>query len=226
MTDYFGFLPSKKLATMIDDATDLINSGQDVDYYPYRNALTKQIASELIDNLLVNLVDVIPNAERQAAMRKIVATVERATETLLTILLGKDKNEDILPSFYFLKQECMFIDNDGQRRVGFRLDDDTADTISQGFAATTQDPIDIEKFKAALTAINEAALCHFITKFTDTLKLGLVKRKSIPVAKAAIDKGMAMALNKLLPQLPDEGLARLANFYRPYLVHKDDNGEK
>ena len=36
-------------------------------------------------------------------MRKIVATIERATDTLLNILLGKENNEDVLPSFHFLK---------------------------------------------------------------------------------------------------------------------------
>jgi len=229
MTDYFGFLPSTQLNSMIDEATAIINERQEVDYYPYRNALTKQIASELIDNLLVNLVEVIPNAERQEAMRKIVATVERATETLLGILLGKDKNEDILPSFYFLKQDAMFLDNEGMRRIGFQLDENTAQTIQQGFEATNKLPLDSDDkavFKAALMAMNEAALNHFITKFTETLKLGMVKRKSIPVAKAAIDKGMALALNKLLPQLPDDGLARLANFYRPYLIHIDKTAGK
>jgi|GEM_PF-83473 len=229
MTDYFGFLPSTQLNSMIDEATAIINEQQEVDYYPYRNALTKQIASELIDNLLVNLVEVIPNAERQEAMRKIVATIERATETLLGILLGKDKNEDILPSFYFLKQDAMFLDNEGMRRIGFQLDENTAQTIQQGFEATNQLPLDSDDkavFKAALMAMNEAALNHFITKFTETLKLGMVKRKSIPVAKAAIDKGMALALNKLLPQLPDDGLSRLANFYRPYLIHIDKTAGK
>lgn len=222
MTTYFGFLPSQKLSDLIDEATTIIHDQQDIDYYPYRNNLTQQIASELIDNLLVNLVEVIPNAERKEAMRKIAGTVERATETLLNILLGKDKNEDILPSFYFLKQESMFLDHDDKRRIGFLLDNATASAIQKGFAATENSPMsDADKalFKTALMVMNEAALCHFITKFTETLKLGMVKRKSIPVAKAAIDKGMALALNKLLPQLPDDGLARLANFYRPYLTH-------
>lgn len=86
---------------MIDEAEKIITSNETVDYYPYRNELTQQIASELIDSLLVSLIDVIPNPERQASMRKIIETIERATETLLNVLLGKDKNEDIMPSFNF-----------------------------------------------------------------------------------------------------------------------------
>ncbi|SNT69831.1 hypothetical protein [Psychrobacter sp. LV10R520-6] len=222
MAHYFGFIPSDKLNDMIDEAEKIITSNETVDYYPYRNELTQQIASELIDSLLVSLIDVIPNPERQASMRKIIETIERATETLLNVLLGKDKNEDIMPSFNFLKNQSMFIDNEGLRRVGFKLSKDSAQTIIEGFASVTPGTVDKVKFKTALETMNEEALTHFISRFTETLKLGMIKRKSIPVAKAAIDKGMSMAINKLLPQLPDAGLNRLASFYRPFLIEIAD----
>ncbi len=225
MTYYFGFVPSAKLNDMINEAERIITSGEQVDYYPYRNDLTQQIARELNENLLVSLIDVIPNPERQAAMRKIVTTIERATETLLHVLLGKDENEDVLPSFNFLKDQTMFIDNEGVRRIGFELPKVSADIIVEGFDAITPDNVDKDRFKIALETMNEEALTHFITRFTKTLKLGMIKRKSIPVAKAGIDKGMGMALNKLLPQLPDAGLNRLARFYRPFLIEMVDQSD-
>lgn len=222
MAYYFGFIPSDKLNHMIDEAQHLIASKSSVDYYPYRNALTQQIARELNDNLLVSLIDVIPNSERQAAMQKIVHTIERATETLLNVLLGKDKNADIMPSFDFLQHQSMFIDTAGERRIGFKLTDSVAATINDGFAAVTPESVDRAHFKTALETMTEEALTHFMTRFTETLNLGLIKRKAVPVAKSAVDKGMNMALNKLLPQLTDEGLNRLASFYRPYLLQIDD----
>lgn len=222
MTYYFGFIPSDKLNQMIDEAEHVITSNEKTDYYPYRNELTQQIARELIDNLLVGLIDVIPNSERQAAMKKIVGTIERATETLLNVLLGKDKNEDILPSFNFLKNQTMFIDNDGMRRVGYKLSKESTQAIIEGFETVKLDVIDKTIFEKALDTINEDSLTHFLTRFTETLKLGMIKRKSIPVAKSAIDKGLSMALNKLLPQLPDAGLNRLARFYHPFFVQIED----
>ncbi len=222
MTYYFGFIPSDKLNQMIDEAEHVITSNEQTDYYPYRNELTQQIARELIDNLLVGLIDVIPNSERQAAMRKIVGTIERTTETLLNVLLGKDENEDILPSFNFLKDQTMFIDNDGIRCVGYELSEESAQTIIKGFEAVKLEVVDKPAFEKALETINEDSLTHFLTRFTETLKLGMIKRKSIPVAKAAIDKGLSMALNKLLPQLPDAGLKRLARFYQPFFVEIAD----
>ena len=220
MAHYFGFVPSDKLKTLISEAEQVVASNEQVDYYPYRDALTHQTARDLTDNLLVGLVEIIPNPERQVAMRKIVGTIERATDTLLNILLGKENNEDVLPSFHFLKDQATFIDNEGLKRVGFKLSEADAQTINEGFAAITPEHVDRAKFKTALETMNEATLTHFISRYAETLKLGMIKRKSVPVAKSAIDKGMNMALNKLLPDLPDRSLNRLANYYRPFIVEK------
>lgn len=222
MAHYFGFIPSDKLKQLIAEAEQVIQSEQHTDYYPYRDALTHQTAHDLIDNLLVGLIDNIPNPERQVAMRKVINTVEKAADTLLNILLGKESNDDVMPSFTFLKEQATFIDNDGVSRVGFRLSDENTQKIVDGFAAVTPDSVDAIKFRDALETMNEATLTHFITRFADTLKLGMIKRTSVPVAKAAIDKGMNMALNKLLPDLPDSSMNRLANYYRPFIIIKAD----
>ena len=222
MAYYFGFTPSDKLQKLIEEAEQVIKSEEQVDYYPYRDALTKQTAQDLIDNLLVGLIDNIPNPERQAAMRKVIITIEKAADTLLNILLGKESNEDIMPSFNFLKDQATFIDNEGVSRVGFKLNEEDTQKIVAGFAAVTPDNVDAPKFREALETMNEATLTHFITRFAETLKLGMIKRSAVPVAKAAIDKGMNMALNKLLPDLPDSSMNRLANYYRPFIVKKAD----
>lgn len=222
MAHYFGFVPSPKLQTLIEEAEQVVASNEQVDYYPYRDALTHQTARDLIDNLLVGLIDIIPNPERQAAMRKVVVTIERATDTLLKILLGKENNEEVMPSFHFLRDRATFVDNEGVKRVGFKLSDADAIIINKGFAAVTPEQVDMKIFKTALETMNEETLTHFISRYAETLKLGLIKRKSVPVAKAAIDKGMNMALTKLLPDLPDSSLNRLANYYRPFIVEKPE----
>ncbi|MGE6329429.1 hypothetical protein ACQKCW_02360 [Psychrobacter pacificensis] len=222
MAYYFGFVPSDKLKVLISEAEQVVASNEQVEYYPYRDALTHQTARDLTDNLLVGLVEIIPNPERQAAMRKIVATIERATDTLLNILLGKENNDDVLPSFHFLRDQATFIDNEGVKRIGFKLSEADARTIVEGFAAITPEHVDRAKFKTALETMNDATLTHFVSRYAETLKLGMIKRKSVPVAKSAIDKGMNMALNKLLPDLPNDSLNRLANYYRPFIIEKPE----
>ncbi|MDN6275203.1 hypothetical protein [Psychrobacter sp.] len=222
MAHYFGFVPSDKLKALMVEAEQVLESNEPVDYYPYRDALTHQTARDLIDNLLVELVDIIPNSERQAAMRKIVGTVEKAADTLLNILLGKENNEEVLPSFHFLRDRATFVDNEGVTRVGFKLSEADGQIIENGFSAITPEHTDVDLFKTALETMNEETLTHFISRYAETLKLGMIKRKSVPVAKAAIDKGMSMALNKLLPDLPDNSLNRLANYYRPFIIEKPE----
>lgn len=220
MTRYFGFEPSDELKALIEEAEHIVESGADVQYYHYRDKLTHQTTRDLIDTLLVGLVDIIPDPERKAKMKKIVTKIEGAADTLLNILLGKENNEEVMESFNFLKDKAMFTDNEGVRRVGFKLSQSDAQTIQEGFDATTPEQTDRNKLKESLSTINENTLDHFVVGFADTLKLGMIKRKSVPVAKAAIDKGMSMALNKLMPELKDDSLNRLANYYRPFIVEK------
>lgn len=220
MAYYFGFEPSATLKQLIDEAAQAVASDDNVEYYPHRDALTHQTARDLIDNLLIGLIEITPNAERQAAMRKVVVTIERTADTLLNILLGKENNEEVLPSLHFLRDKATFVDNNGVSRVGFKLSGSAAQTIVEGFAAVTPEHVDTVKFKTALETMNDETLTHFITNYAETLKLGIIKRKSVPVAKAAIDKGMSMALNKLLPDLPLASLNRLADYYRPFIVEK------
>lgn len=222
MSHYFGFEPSDKLSNMIDEADEIISAEKDEDYYPYRNEIAQQIAREIIDTLLVGLIDYIPSPERQAKMRKIITSIEGSTETLLKVLLGKDKNEDVLPTFYFMKNESLFTDNKGVRRVGFKLPEDKASEINGSFDAVTPESVDISRFQHGLEIMNNEVLTHFITKFGATLKLGMFKRKAVPVAKGAINKGLGMAINKLFPQLDDPALNRLVNFYRPFIVQIDE----
>ena len=222
MSHYFGFVPSDKLKQLIEDAAQALASEEHVEYYLHRDALTHQTARDLIDNLLVGLVEIIPNPERQASMRKIVGTIERSADTLLNILLNKENNEDVMSSFTFLRDRATFTDNEGVSRVGYKLPENSAQKIIEGFAAVTPDNVDMSKLKLALETMNEETLTHFISRYAETLKLGIIKRKSVPVAKAAIDKGMSMALNKLLPGLPVDSLNRLADYYRPFIVEKAD----
>lgn len=222
MTHYFGFKPSDKLDAMLNEADELITNGADVKYYPYRNDIAQQIAREIIDNLLVSLIDVIPSPERQASMRKIVSSIESSTEKLLKVLLGKDENKDVLPTFHFLKDDSLFIDNAGERRIGLKLSEAGAKEINESFASVTPESVDINKFKHGLEVMNAEVLDHFITRFTGTLNLGIFKRNAVPLAKSAINTGLGMAINKIFPQLPDEALNRLASFYRPYIVEIDE----
>lgn len=220
MTYYFGFEPTEKLENMIIQAEEMVNSGENTPYYPLRNDIAQQIGQEIIENLLVNLINVIPDPERQEKLRGVVTKIESAAETMLNILLGKDKNKDVMPNFDYMSNETVFEDNEGKMRVGFKLEDAQAQTILEGFEATTAEDCDKQKLIKALFTMNHAVVDHFITRFSETLPLGLIKRKSVPMAKAGINKALEIAINKLLPEMPPEALNRLVNFYSHFLIKK------
>lgn len=220
MTYYFGFEPTEDLSEQIDHANHIISSGEKVTYYPIRNKISQQIGRELIDSMLVNLISFIPDPERQEKMRGLIIKIEHATESMLNMLLGKDKNHEVIPNFEYMKNETVFEDNSGVMRVGFQLKEATAKTILEGFEATTPESVDKEKLTQALFAMKDAVLEHFIIRFAETLPLGLIKRKSVPIAKSGINKIIEMAIHRLLPQLSTEALNRLVDFYRPFIVKK------
>lgn len=220
MTHYFGFKPSEKLSNLIDEANQIVQSNSNEPYYPIRNDISQQIGRELIDNLLVNLISVIPDEDRKKRMKSIVVKIESATESMLNLLLGKDKNADVMVNMRYLEEETVFVDNDGERRVGFKLDEKQAQTIIEGFNAVNEDSADREKLQKALKAMNHAIIDHFIVRFSETLPLGMIKRKSVPVAKAGINKVLDIAISKLFPELPLASLNRLVNFYKPFIIEK------
>lgn len=226
MTYYFGFEPTEKLKGMIIEAEQMVDSGENTPYYPLRNKVTHQIAYEIMENLLINLISVIPDPERQEKLRGIVVKIEHATDTMLNILLGKDKNEDVIPNFEYMRNETVFEDNEGKMRVGFELDDARAQTILEGFEATTSEGYDKQKLIKSLYAMEHAVIDHFVTRFSETLPLGLIKRKSVPMAKAGINKALEIAINKLLPEMSLESLNRLVEFYSQFLIEKENISEK
>ncbi len=222
MAYYFGFLPSPQLLKMLDDIDEITAPNSKVPYYKHRDLVAHKIAHEMIDKMLIDLLTVIANPERKASMTKVISTVESSTDTLLNLLLTKDDNKQVIPTINFLFDQTLFSDNEGQQRLGFKLDNQSAKRILSGFNAVSADTADISEFKAAIEIMNQEVMTHFVTNFANTLPLGMIKRNSVPIVKASINKGLDIAINRLLPKLDPAGIQRLADFFRPFIVAKSD----
>lgn len=221
MVYYFGFLPSDRLNAEIDKAQALIQSGSSERYDGHRNIITHLINKELLDVMLKQMIASLPtDSDRKAQLEKIATTIEATTTKLVDTLLGSASNAEVMPSFEFLDAHTLFTDEQGQRRIGFLLKDDVAKDLQESFKQLQRnDPnFQIKKLCYAFNELAQASLQHFLIEFTQTLNLGMVKRTAIPVAKSGIAKGIDVAINKLLPQLPPEGLLRLADYYSPLIL--------
>lgn len=221
MAYYFGFLPSDSLNQAINTASTAVQDYQSSakssqKLYTHRNTITQLINKELLDVMLVQMVESLPDeSERKTQLRKISQTIEATANKLVTTLLSPTDDKDVLPSFDFLHHRSLFEDKNQQRRVGFKLSDSTASQLLDGFELVKQGKKEqaLPKLTDGFSGLAAASLQHFLVDFTQTLKLGTLKKATIPVADSVINKGINVAIHKLLPQLPIEGLERIANYY-------------
>lgn len=220
MSLYFGFIPSQQLNAQIDDTIDLIENRQDEEFYPYQEQTTKRIAHELLDKLFVRLIDIITDPKRQEKMRKLVANIHSAVDTMLKHILSKQENDKVLDAFHFLHEECIFVDNDNERRVGFALGAEQGQQIIDNFQQAKQSEDPHQALQDAMDIIIQVNLEHFVNDFSQHLHLGLIKRKAVPMAEMAINKASQVAIHKLLPEMDNEACMRLVKHFEQFIVEK------
>ena len=216
MNYYFGFHPSQDLSDKIDKAYALIEGGADVRYDTYRDQITHMVNQELLDAMLGKLIEAMPqNSERRAHLVKANDTIHVTVDKLINTLLSPADNAQVLPSFEFLDRQVLFRDTDGQRRISVPLDDTFArellaciERVQQGHGEAERDNL-----TRLFTQLVQSCLQHFMGDFTKTLPLGMIKRRAIPVAEGVINKVVSVALQRLIPQMPQDALARFSAYY-------------
>ncbi len=223
MQIYFGFIPTDALNKQIDTNIQIMGTGADGDYNLYRDEVTKQISHELLDNLLIKMLDLIADKARRTKMQKLTNAIHAAIDTLLKHILITLPNEKVVDTYFFMKDKCLFTDNDGKRRVGFKLNKQQAETVKTALenAKVSQDPH--PHLQQVMDTLICANLEHFVVDFSKHLHLGMLKRKAIPIAEAAVNKASQAAIHKLLPSMDNEACLRLTNHFAQFVVIKDES---
>lgn len=220
MSYYFGFLPSAKLSNTIDTAYALIAQNSLERYYLYRDKITHLINQELLDVMLVKLIESLPDdSDRKQHLIKVSHTIETTTDRLINTVLSPAKNNDVLPSFEFFDKQVLKNDPQGNRRISVPLSDDLAKQILASFANVQQGngKAEVENLTWLFSELTQACLQHFLVDFTKTLPLNMLKRGAIPIADGVINKALSLALNRLIPQMPQDSLARFTTYYQPLI---------
>ena len=216
MPYYFGFVPSAELNETIDKAYQLIADKSSERYDVYRDKITHLTNQELMENMLVQLIESLPDeSERKAHLIKVSHTIETTTDKLINTVLSPTDNPDVLPSFNFFDKRVLVKDNQGQRRISVPLDDKLGadlvtviERVQQGHGRE-----EVDNLTRLFTQLTQASLQHFLVDFTKTLPLNLLKRGAIPVADSVISKVLDVALHRLIPQMPQESLERFTKHY-------------
>ncbi|WP_394260910.1 hypothetical protein [Moraxella boevrei] len=217
MSYYFGFLPSAELSNTIDTAYALIAQNSLERYDVYRDKITHLTNQELLDIMLVKLIESLPDdSDRKQHLIKVSHTIETTTDRLINTVLSPAKNNDVLPSFEFFDKQVLKNDPQGNRRISVPLSDDLAKQILASFANVQQGngKAEVENLTRLFSELTQACLQHFLVDFTKTLPLNMLKRGAIPIADGVINKALSLALNRLIPQMPQDSLARFTTYYQ------------
>lgn len=220
MSYYFGFLPSAELSNTIDTAYALIAQNSLERYDLYRDKITHLTNQELLDVMLVKLIESLPDdSDRKQHLIKVSHTIETTTDKLINTVLSPAKNNDVLPSFEFFDKQVLKNDPQGNRRISVPLSDDLAKQMLASFANVQQGngKAEVENLTRLFSELTQACLQHFLVDFTKTLPLNMLKRGAIPIADGVINKALSLALNRLIPQMPQDSLARFTTYYQPLI---------
>ncbi|PID37817.1 MAG: hypothetical protein CR966_00280 [Pseudomonadales bacterium] len=220
MTIYFGFIPTPELNQQLDDVIDMVANRPEEAFYPRQLEVTNQIAHEILENLFVKLVEIIDDPKRKEKMKKVVANIHSAVDSMLKHIIVEHPNDKVEDAFKFLLDDCLFTDNDGIRRVGFLMPENQGQKVVDDFATakTADDPHDM--LIEVMDIIIETNLDHYLTDFSKHLHLGMLKRKAIPLAETAINKASSVAIHKLLPDMDNDACKRLVTHFEQFIIVK------
>lgn len=225
MSYYFGFIPSAQLNDEINIAYQLINQQSNERYDIHRDKIIHLINHELLDAMLLQLIQSLPDSsERKAHLIKLSHTIQSTSDKLLNTILSPAPNEQVLPSFDFFKQQVLFTDTNGSRRIGLPLDDNFATSLLTTFEQVQQGHglAYTKQLSDLFSQLAKICLQHFLVDFTKTLPLNMLKRTAIPMADSVISKALDVALHRLIPQMPQDSLVRFTQFYQP-MIFKIEN---
>lgn len=213
MAYYFGFEPSDDLKTKIATFRAAITAG-DQELYKHRNDVSLQAVEELINYLLTEIVLTLPEGDMKKTMLKVVDIVQSTSTKLLNQILGKDKNADVQKTIDFFENETIKADNNGLERIGFKMTDELYTRMNTIFTNTIESGDgDGAELNKVFDDFTDAVVQHFLMNYSATLKLGMIKRKLLPIADAAIKKGVKVGNKQLFAQLKPDDKVDLCNIY-------------
>lgn len=207
----FGFTPSPELLELIQYGLKVKNSGEAL--APIRNEIALKLNEEILTALLTDLVSKFPSSDKTETTLKLAQYVKASVVMLLKPLLSDTTNKVAKTSIEFYGKS-VFKAKDGDYHVGFQLDPRLFTNLQHSFTQIKAG----ERIDQAALAENykqwaEAIVAHFLTEFSKTLDLGMLKAKAADVATSAVLKAIYIALDKLTLNFNRNELKILADYH-------------
>ncbi len=213
MTAYFGFIPSETLKNNTEKALLQAKEGGSEPMYIVRDLVSLGITDELIDISLVQLVHMLPPSDKRDTMEKLANFIKSTVHVLMKQLLSKEPDEKVLKSTQFLSESTNVYQ--GQMRIGAVLPDDLVAKLKHSFAevfAGNGESVR-DDLRTQFKQFSDVMVQHFMVDFTETLDLGMFKRKASQLAQSGITKALHVAMDRLIPNLSPEELKVFTKHY-------------
>lgn len=211
----FGFIPSAELLELIQYGLKVKNSGEAL--APIRNEIALKLNEEIIAALLTDLVKQFTKDDKTETTVKLAHYVQASVVMLLKPLLVDVSNKVAKTSIEFYGKS-VFKAQDGQHRVGFNLDPRLFTNLRHSFTQIQAgERIDPSALAENYKQWAEAIVAHFLTTFSQTLELGMLKAKATDLATSTILKAIYIALDKLILNFNRNELKQLADYHATLL---------
>lgn len=220
MRYFFGLIPNTELQQKLTTLKNQVTNGGNGSLHIARDAVVHEVTNELIAQLLGQLLHTMDAGKQKDMLTKTISVVRSASHTLVNQLIGKDKDNVVMPSAKFFVEQSLFVDANGVERLGFVLDDALASCIKTHFQTALADEpsADVADFTKTFNQLADSILAYFVTDFAKTLNLGFIKRKAVPLAESAVSAAVHMGINRLFPELTSKNLADLSQHYDDIII--------
>lgn len=217
MAYYFGFKPSSVLTSKIADLRAAVSANEN-NLYTHRDSVLLQTTEELVHYILTEIINTFPDGDDKTSMLKVADFVQSTIGKLLSQVLGKDSNADVMPTIKFLEEKTLNKDAEGVERISFEMSPELYQKTKTVFdGAVEAGDVEVGLLNKTFDDLTDAIMQHFLTDMTSTLKLGFVKKKLLPVADGAIRKGIKVGTKKIFPELEIEEKVDLCKLYLPLM---------
>ncbi len=218
MTHYFSFPLDNSLQATIDNL--LVEHTQGKYVAP---AVSTQMAIGTTDGVIkalaLDVIDILKSGGEGAGILGVLASLLKGTmHMLIKQIMGKvDQGEQDKLAGYLGRRRVVV---NGETRFGFVMPDAVGARFEELLGRIAAGKLDNtrQELTAAMTDFIEIAVKNFYDEFTDSLDLGMIKRKMVDVGRGTIIKGSQSATGKLFAGMHDEDLQKVAGLYAKMFV--------
>lgn len=213
MTTYVSIKLDDATQGGIDELLRNLDSGTSAPQHDLHTRVSLATADAILKNIVEDMMERFGGGEGAGILHTLLGLLKGSTHVLIKQLLGKADNAEVAKMAVYLRDRRVVVNNDV--RFGFQMPAEMAASFSRIFEA-----IRAGQGKENRAALNDLmqkfadlAVARYLDDFTAPMDLGFIKRKAAELGRGTINKGVHVALNKLIPSLGQKELEIFQDFF-------------